>query len=1312
MKIWPWLATAVSTPTMSRKERLERKFVTFELEEQKAGRRHSGFLRSRDRSLDEARRSGGGAGRHRAPAPFVQSGRGGARWMAAALVALAVLPAAAQAQTVSTEDSNAIRTRVGKAYLVFTVTLTRTAQSEAVQVNYRTLNQGTAGRAAIRLPSHPQDADDCYLADYPDERADHGVEQSPAGEYVHTSGTLTFPAGSTGATMDIEVRVCGSPSTLLDGEYTFGLELFNLRVGNALTIRSIRTVTGTIPGTIGAPSGLSATNDGSTQVELSWTAPSDNGGSEFTGYRIEYSAPDYLFPGDEEWGVLEANTGSTTTNWDHNHEFAPGTNLRYRVSAINDAGPGPASSVAEVTTAASALDTTPPIRTGTTVNHRTITITFNEALDESSVPNPTQFEIKINNGRATRPNSVDVSGDTVTLALGEDDAVSSGDAVLVGYRPPVVQIGDALVPVAKRALKDPAGNLAEQWKTSEGATMNETVAPELVLSPTELGVREGDRASYLASLSGRPSATVTVTVTVAPGVPEDDRVTVSRETLTFTRKNWNVPQAVTVAASQNAIQDADNSATLAHVLTGMNYEENGATGPSVQVTVIDDDKPSESIALRVSPETVSEGPPGTATTTLMVTAMLDGIPEQTDTTVTLSLEPGTAVAGTHYEPADPVEVNLTIPAGQKEGTTELELGVIGDDIDEGDERWTVRIDATFTPKPSPSVLADLTARDGSPLTTSPLTVAIVDDDERGLALPPEPLRIDREGVATWTVALSSQPAGGGAVTVSVSPVPEWPGVAVSPASLTFTESDWNDQQPVTVRVDPPDRYRNDETVTFTLTASGPGSDYHEAGVTGEVEVSLTNRAAPDGMVLGWLVRYVRTVAGQVVDAVRGRLDGGDGSHVTVGGERLGASGQAALARAGEASGDAPASVGDSLRTPTEREVLLGSSFHLESGGGESGGRTFAAWGRVTAGRFDADAGDLAFDGDVTTGVIGADVSDGSWIAGAAVAFSEGEGGYRPAGPGASEFGEGTIESTLTSVLPYARLELGDGLSAWGLVGFGTGELTLTEGRGASPHRYRTDIGMRLGALGGRKTLATAPDNGGFELALGSDLLWTRATSDAAGELEGGTADASRLRLLVDASRIFEVGEGATLAPNLEVGIRHDGGDAETGAGLEAGAGVRYARNGVTVEGSVRGLLAHAESGYEEWGASASMRIDPRASGRGLSLTVAPAFGAGSGGAERLWSLTDASRFTRGKGEFVGKHRLYAEVGYGLGGPRRLGVMTPYAGLGLAGEGERSLRVGARWKLAPDVTLGLEGTQRERTGARPEQGLTLRGAVRW
>ena len=50
-------------------------------------------------------------------------------------------------------------------------------------------------------------------------------------------------------------------------------------------------------------------------------------------------------------------------------------------------------------------------------------------------------------------------------------------------------------------------------------------------------------------------------------------------------------------------------------------------------------------------------------------------------------------------------------------------------------------------------------------------------------------------------------------------------------------------------------------------------------------------------------------------------------------------------------------------------------------------------------------------------------------------------------------------------------------------------------------------------------------------------------------------------------------------------------------------------DGVTVQGTVRTLVAHESTGYEEWGAAGTVRIDPGASGRGLSPTLAPAWGA-------------------------------------------------------------------------------------------------------
>ena len=92
-------------------------------------------------------------------------------------------------------------------------------------------------------------------------------------------------------------------------------------------------------GELGAPTRLTATVNGPTQIDLSWNAPSNEGSSAITGYRIEVSTDG------SSWGVLVPNTGSTATSYSHTGLPAASTRY-YRVSAINSTGTGPASNVA------------------------------------------------------------------------------------------------------------------------------------------------------------------------------------------------------------------------------------------------------------------------------------------------------------------------------------------------------------------------------------------------------------------------------------------------------------------------------------------------------------------------------------------------------------------------------------------------------------------------------------------------------------------------------------------------------------------------------------------------------------------------------------------------------------------------------------------------------------------------------------------------------------------------------------------------------------------------------------------------------
>ena len=89
----------------------------------------------------------------------------------------------------------------------------------------------------------------------------------------------------------------------------------------------------------GVPTGLTATADGQTEIDLSWTAPSDDGGADITGYRIEVSTDNATSTD------LEANTRSTSTSYSHS-DLSAGSTRHYRASAIDSEGTGEASGVA------------------------------------------------------------------------------------------------------------------------------------------------------------------------------------------------------------------------------------------------------------------------------------------------------------------------------------------------------------------------------------------------------------------------------------------------------------------------------------------------------------------------------------------------------------------------------------------------------------------------------------------------------------------------------------------------------------------------------------------------------------------------------------------------------------------------------------------------------------------------------------------------------------------------------------------------------------------------------------------------------
>ena len=284
------------------------------------------------------------------------------------------------------------------------------------------------------------------------------------------------------------------------------------------------------------------------------------------------------------------------------------------------------------------------------------------------------------------------------------------------------------------------------------------------------------------------------------------------------------------------------------------------------------------------------------------------------------------------------------------------------------------------------------------------------------------------------------------------------------------------------------------------------------------------------------------------------------------------------------------------------------------------------------------------------------------------------------------------------------------------------------------------------AAGARGVLVPAASAGGLEIAARTDAQLVRMTSEAAagsggGNLAASQAGTSRVRLILEGSHRIGVGAGGTLTPGLEIGLRYDGGDAETGTGIEIGGALKYRdpASGLGIDVQARSLVAHEDAEYTEWGGSASLSwdADPSSEG-GLSLSLGRSRGTDSGGAERLWSLEDARGLAADeRGPPPG--RLEAQLDYGLpvfdhrglaipharwsrsdtagtlvlGQRLRLGSATEWKVEGEFGEESRTFRAGYGFRPGDFLDLGVEASRREAAddGA-PGHAITLRARMRW
>ena len=327
-------------------------------------------------------------------------------------------------------------------------------------------------------------------------------------------------------------------------------------------------------------------------------------------------------------------------------------------------------------------------------------------------------------------------------------------------------------------------------------------------------------------------------------------------------------------------------------------------------------------------------------------------------------------------------------------------------------------------------------------------------------------------------------------------------------------------------------------------------------------------------------------------------------------------------------------------------LLEGSSFTLPlgaTGGGGSnpfGDLTF--WGGGDYRSLSGGAEEsVNYDGTVASANLGIDTRlSADVLAGVSLTSSQGSVNYTDLNAQ-----EGELSTSLTSISPYVGWGASGGMKLWALAGYGTGEVEIDDAVGTDASDLTQQM-LAAGVSGPLMSSDTVFGGGTTSLLAKAEAAFTEAEIDGSETLESTTVNVNRQRLTLEGVHDQSLASGATLSPSLELGIRNDGGDGETGTGVETGGGLRYSdeASGVTLEARVRTLLSHSGD-YEEWGLSGLARFGPGAGGQGLSFSLQPAWGRTASGVQRLWQSEVAGGAALAD---QGSGRVSARLAYGMG----------------------------------------------------------------
>ena len=363
-----------------------------------------------------------------------------------------------------------------------------------------------------------------------------------------------------------------------------------------------------------------------------------------------------------------------------------------------------------------------------------------------------------------------------------------------------------------------------------------TVDTDDATDGNQASVAEGAGATTVtvtAALTGGTTFADSKTVTVAVGAGTDtategtDYTTVADFTVTIAAGSSSGSGTFTLTPTDDAADEGDEKLSVSGTLGGL-------TVTGAEVTITDNDGTPTGVTLTVDTDGTTAGnqagvSEGAGATTVSVTATLTGgttFGESKTVTVAVGSDGDTAVEGTDYGTV--ADFTITIAASASSGSGTFTLTPTDDDADESDE--TLSVTGTLAGLTVTGVEVTITDDDtvGVTVSETALTVAEADDPNTSPG---------KEHEATYTVVLTSEPA----ASVTVTPATTAGTVVGLSGALTFTSTNWDDAQTVTVTAkdDDADNANDKRTARVTHTVSGAGSGY-ESVVAAAVDVTVTD----------------------------------------------------------------------------------------------------------------------------------------------------------------------------------------------------------------------------------------------------------------------------------------------------------------------------------------------------------------------------------------------------------------------------------------------------------------------------------------